>query len=585
MQTNTKQSPKRPRPFDRSMLFKVALFAIGGVLLVQLFLVQIVRHDYYRDEALAEHVKKFEIPAKRGTISLSDGYKATPVVLNETKYLVYADPKFIQDADTAANQLQSVVGGKKEDIKQLLSSNSRYVILAKKIDETQSKRTEELKIKGVGLKEMSVRSYPQGTVAAHVLGFVNDDGQGQYGFEEYYNEQLVGKSGQQKIITDVNGVPLAINNDSVQTQPAPGSDVTLTLDIRLQRIIEEKLKAGVERTQAEGGSAILLDPNTGQVKAMANYPTFDPSQFANQQNLDVFMNTAISKAWEPGSVMKPLMLATAMQEGAVTRNTTYFDPGYKHIADTTVTNAHNYGARTMTMDDILTKSLNTGAVQLIQSLGGGQITEAARQTWYTYLTTHFMFNKTTGIELASEQAGDVIPPEDNGAGINVTYANMTFGQGLTVTPLQLVAAYSALVNGGTYYQPTVIAEYTKDGDAVRQEPKVVNDNVVSDQVSAEVKDILRKTLEENNKPALRAGYTLGAKSGTAEVADGQGNYREDLYNGAYVGYIEGKKLEYVMIVRLDKPKTSGFASRQAAIVWAEMSNEIISSIAIEPKGQ
>ena len=177
----------------------------------------------------------------------------------------------------------------------------------------------------------------------------------------------------------------------------------------------------------------------------------------------------------------------------------------------------------------------------------------------------------------------MIPPEDNGAGINVTYANMAFGQGLTVTPIQLAAAYSALVNGGTYYQPSIVAE-TKQGSAVtKTEPKIVKSDVISPEVSAQVKDILRKTLEENNKPAVRAGYTLGAKSGTAEEADGNGNYREDLYNGAYIGYIEGKKLEYVMIVRLDEPKTSGFASRQAAIVWAEISNEILNSIAIEPK--
>jgi stage V sporulation protein D (sporulation-specific penicillin-binding protein) len=430
---------------------------------------------------------------------------------------------------------------------------------------------------------MSVRSYPQGTVAAHVLGFVNDDGQGQYGIEQFYNEKLTGKSGQQKIITDVNGIPLAINNDSVQTQPDAGSDVTLSLDIRLQRILEEKLKAGVDRTQSKHGSAIIIDPNTGQIKAMANYPTFDPSQFANQQDQSLFTNTAISIAWEPGSVMKPLMLSTALQEGSVTRSTSYFDPGYKKIADTTVTNAVNYGARTMTMDDILTKSLNTGAVHLFQSLGGGQITDGARQTWYDYITMHYMFNKPTGIELANEQPGSVIPPEDNGAGINVTYANMAFGQGLTVTPIQLAAAYSALVNGGTYYQPSIVAE-TKQGSAItKSEPKIVKSDVISPEVSAQVKDILRKTLEENNKPAVRAGYTLGAKSGTAEVADGNGNYREDLYNGAYIGYIEGKKLEYVMIVRLDEPKTSGFASRQAAIVWAEISNEILNSIAIEPK--
>lgn len=583
MQTNKKQH--KTTNLDRSTVFKFGLYAIGAILLVQLFLVQIIRHDYYRAEALAEHVKKFEIPAKRGVISLSDGYSATPVVLNEKKFLVYADPKFIQNTEAAAKQLQEVVGGNADDIKNLLTTTSRYVVVAKKIDEAQSKRVEDLKIKGVGLKEISVRSYPQGTVAAHVLGFVNDDGVGQYGFEEYFNKELTGKSGQQKIITDVNGVPLAINNESVQTQPDPGSDVTLSLDIRLQRIVEEQLKAGVDRTQAKRGSAVLIDPNNGEIKAMANYPTFDPSQFASQADLSVFTNTAVSRAWEPGSVMKPLMLATALQEGAVTRNTSYFDPGYKKIADTTVTNAHSYGARTMTIDDIITKSLNTGAVHLMQSLGGGDITEASRQTWYEYLTNHFMFNKTTGIELANEQPGGVIPPQDNGAGINVTYANMAFGQGLTITPIQLAAAYAALVNGGTYYQPTVIEEYKKDGTSVKQEPKVVRSDVVSSEVSAQVKDILRESLEENYKPAIRAGYTLGAKSGTAELSDGQGNYREDAYDGAYVGYIEGKKLEYVMVVRLDEPKTSGFASRQATIVWGDISNEIINSIAIEPKIQ
>lgn len=579
------QQSKKPRTtqYDRSTLLKAGLFTIGAILLLQLFIVQIVRHDYYNAQAFAEHVKKFELPALRGTISLSDGYGATPVVLNEPKYIVYADPKFIQNSQDAAERLQAIIGGDKKEIQQLLAGDNRYVVLAKRIDEQQAKRIEDIKIKGVGLKKISVRSYPQGSVAAHVLGFVNDDGQGQYGFEQYYNEQLKGKSGQQKIVTDVNGVPLAINNDSVQTQPSPGADVTLSLDIRLQRIVEEQLKAGVERTQSKQGSAIIINPNDGQIKAMANYPTFDPAQYATQTDQAVFTNTAISSAWEPGSVMKPIMLATALQEGAVTRATSFFDPGFKKISDTTVTNAINFGARTMTMDDILTKSLNTGAVHLIQSLGGGQITDASRQKWYTYLTEHFMFKRPTGIELANEQSGTIIPPEENGAGINVTYANMSFGQGLTITPMQLAAAYAALVNGGQYYQPTVIAETNENGTVTKQPAKVSNAQVVSPEVSAQVKDILRKTLEENNQPALRSGYLLGAKSGTAEVSDGQGNYRSDLYNGAYVGYIEGKKLEYVMVVRLDEPKTSGFASRQAAIIWADISNELLNSLAIEPK--
>ena len=580
MHANKHSSVKKR--FDRSLLFKVGLYSIGGILLLQLFVVQIVRHDYYKAQAFAEHVKKFEIPAERGTISLSDGYQAVPLVLNEKRFEVYADPKFIQNSEDAAEQLQQVIGGDAKEIKDVLNTDSRYVILAKKIDEGQAKRVEELKIKGVGLKEVSVRSYPQGSVAAHVLGFVNDDGDGQYGIEEYYNEALSGESGQKKIITDVNGVPLAINNDSVQTQPAPGEDVTLSLDIRLQRILEEKLKAGVERTQSLKGSALLLDPNTGQIKAMANFPTYDPTKYAEQTDLSVFTNTAISTAWEPGSIMKPIMMSTAFDVGALNRSASYYDPGYKNIGDRTVTNAINYGARTMSMDDILTKSLNTGAVHLLESIGGGDITLSARQTWHEYLTNHYMFNKPTGIELANEQNGVVYPP-DEADGAAVRYSNMAFGQGLTVTPIQVAAAYAALVNGGTYYKPTIIAATEKDGVVSKHEPEVIKSNVISPSVSAEIKDILKKTLEINNKAAVRGGYALGAKSGTAEIADESGNYKTNAYNGAYIGYIEGKKLEYILFVRLDEPKTSGFASFQASKVWAEISNEMINSIAIAPK--
>lgn len=582
---NNQSTPKnKDNKFDRSLLLKGGLFALGFILVGQLFIVQIVKHDYYQKEALAEHVKKFEIPAERGAIYLSNGYQRTPLVLNEPRYIVYADPYFIVDVDEASSQLQSVIGGERQDIKDLLELDNRYVVLKKKLTKDHAERVIDLKIKGVGLEEVKVRTYPQGSIAAHVLGFVNDDGVGQYGIESYLNDELSGEPGLKNEITDVNGTPLAINNDiTTKNDPVPGKDVELSIDIRLQQILEEKLAAAVERTSSEKGSAVLVDPKTGQIKAMANVPTYNPADYSKIEDLSIFTNTAVTRAWEPGSVMKPITMSAAFNEGKLSRNNSYYDAGYVKAGDTTITNAINYGAQTMTIDDVITKSLNTGAVYLYKSLGGNTYNEQARNTWFDYLTNHYGFNKITGVELANEQPGFVKPPKDDGAGIDVSYANSAFGQGVTITPLQLAAAYSALVNGGTYYKPTVVGAKNIDGEFVANEPIIVNDNVISDTVSGDIKDLLHKSLKINNKRADREGYVLGAKSGTAQVSDGDGNYKEDRYNGAYVGFLEGKELEYVLVTRLDEPKTSGFASFQAGIVWSEITNEIINTIAIEPK--
>lgn len=584
---NQNQKTNKFSRFDRSQLFRIGLYGVGAVLVAQLFYIQIIKHDYYNGQALAEHVKKFEVPAERGAIYVTDGYQRLPLVLNEKRYTVYADPKFIQDSAKAAEQLVGVIGGDRQQIEDLLKTDSRYVILAKKLNADVADRVKELDLKGVGLDETLVRTYPQGQLAAHVLGFVNDDGQGQYGVESYLNNELAGQSGQKNEITDVRGTPLAINNDvSGANDPVPGKDIELTIDIRLQQIAENKLKEAVERTKSEKGSVVIIDPKNGEVKAMANFPTYNPAEFSKVEDLSVFTSTAISRAWEPGSVMKPLTMSAAFNEGKLSRNNSYYDSGYVKAGDTTITNAINYGAQTMTIDDVITKSLNTGAVYLYKSLGGGNYNETARNTWFEYLANHYMFNKLTGIELANEQPGFVKPPKDDGAGIDVTYANMAFGQGLTVTPIQLAAAYSALVNGGTYYKPTVVkAKSDNSVDFEASGPNIVKDKVISESVSSEIKDLLHKSLKINNTRADREGegYILGAKSGTAQVSDGNGNYKENAYNGAYVGYLEGKELEYVVVTRLDEPKTSGFASFQAGILWADITNEIINNVAIEPR--
>jgi cell division protein FtsI/penicillin-binding protein 2 len=377
---------------------------------------------------------------------------------------------------------------------------------------------------------------------------------------------------------------LALNNDTVIEQATPGDDVYTTIDLGIQQTAEEALKNGVDKLNAIKGSAIVLEADTGAVKAIANYPSFDPTNFSNVKDASVFVNTATAQAWEPGSVLKPLLMAASFNEGKTNPGTTYFDSGSEKVADRIITNSLPWGAQTMGMQDIISKSLNTGAVYLLKTLGAGEINQSAREKYYEYLTEHFMFGKSTNIEQAGEASGIIQDPID-GYGRDVTYANMAFGQGMTTTPIQLAAAYAALVNGGTYYQPTLIAaNSSNDGEAVSVTPKVVKEGVVSKKVSSQIRTLLKKGLEDNNFSAIRAGYNLGAKSGTAQIADGNGNYKKDAYNGVYVGYFGGDMPKYVMLVRLDEPKTSGFASAEAAKVWSEISNDILDNYPI-PKAK
>jgi cell division protein FtsI/penicillin-binding protein 2 len=575
------QKPVKTNRIDRVQILKVCLFIFGAIFISRLFYVQIIRHDFYSAQALAEHTKKYEIPAPRGLIMLQDGSKTSYIVLNEKRNLVYADPKYIADSSDAAKKITAILGGNESDLQKKLSSNSRYVILAKKIPVDQGSRLKDLKVKGVYFKDVSVRTYPQSTLAAQLLGFVNADGQGQYGLEGYLDSELSGKNGIQKAVTDVNGVPLAINNDNVAKQAQAGDDVTLTIDLGMQRLVEDKLKEGVDSTKAASGNAVLIDVTDGSIKAMANYPTYDPNSYEKVSDQRLFTNNVVTGAWEPGSVMKPLLIAAAFNENKISPDFSYFDQTYVQIQDRKITNALNYGAQTMTVFNILQKSLNTGAVTVLKQFGGGEITLQARQQWYSYLMEHYQFGKKTGIEQNGEAAGYVAKP-DEGDAQDVRYANMAFGQGLTVTPLQIAAAYVPIANGGTYFKPHLVSTITKNGVS---QPFAENKGtrVLSQSSADEVRVLIQKTLEANNRAAVRDGYILGAKSGSAQVAGNNGTYLENVTDGVYIGYMGGDVAKYVLLVRLDDPKTDQFASTSAARTWATISNGLIDNYSIQPK--
>ncbi len=566
----------------------IGVFVIFGI---RLFYLQVLRHSYYTQAARVGQYKEYKIQPERGIIEAYDGKVAVPLVLNEKKYTVFADPKYIEDPASVSRDVAATIGGEASDYEVLMRADSRYQILKKKLDKTQKEKLDALKLKGVGTREESYRTYPQGSLAAHILGFVNDEGEGKYGVEQFFNEDLQGTPGELKAITDVQGVPLVANKDNIVVNPKSGSRVTLTMDMAMQRQLEDILKSGLEAAKSGSGSALIIEAKTGAVKAMSSYPTFNPAEFFNVEDANVFSNTNVTGPMEVGSIMKPLTTAAALNSGAVGANATFHDNRSVVIDGVTIRNVEEDGGTgTKGLKEILQLSLNTGATWLLQQMGGGEVNKQARERWYDYLTNHYQFGKTTGIELGGEgyELAGVVPDPNDGFGLNIQYANMSFGQGMTATTLQMASALSSIVNGGTYYKPRIVDQLTSSSGAVTKvEPKAVKSDVVSKGTSEEIIRLMQNVITKNKRvygmTREHSGYTIGGKTGTAQVPKPEGGYYEDRYNGTFMGFVGGSTPEYVIVVRVNEPKIGGYAgSKAAGPVFVRLAEMLIDNFGITP---
>jgi cell division protein FtsI/penicillin-binding protein 2 len=571
------------------------LLVVFGIFALRVFYLQVIRYDYYKHAALNDQLKQYTIPAERGIISAHLGDGTAPIVLNQKLYTLYADPSVVKHADTAAAKLQPIVGGNVDDIaKQLARKDTRYVVLKRKLTPDQSKKVLGYRLPGVGTQEQDYRTYPQGPLAAQVLGFVNNDDQGVYGVEQALNKQLQGTAGQLKAVTDINGVPLAASANNISTAPVPGKDLQLTIDVGVQAGVEKILQAAQEQYKSKSVSAVVMDIHTGAVKAMANYPSFDPANYGAVTEDALFRNTAVSTPIEPGSITKLFTTATSLQKGTITPSTTFYDPGSWAIDGAHVTDvAEDHSTGQQTVLSTLVKSLNTGATWQLMQLGGGQINNVARATLYDYFVNHFGLGQATGIEQGDgEEATGYVPrPADNGAGINLTYANVSFGQAYTATALQMVTGLSSLINGGTYYQPYLV-EQTTDGNGrvTKTQPRLVRQNVVSKQVSQDIIDLM----EQNNVEHIREGfgyldfgsrYSVGGKTGTAEIARPEGGYYTDRVNGTFLGFVGGDAPQYAIVVyNLEPANYGGFAGAGTGQpVFANIAHMLVNSFGVTPK--
>jgi cell division protein FtsI/penicillin-binding protein 2 len=557
---------------------------------LRLFYVQIIRHDHYVKAALSDQLKQYEIPAARGTIVAHQGNTTVPLVLNQTLYTIYADPSFIKDPEKVANSAALVLGGTADDyMPKLTKEGSRYQILAKKVSKAKKAQILTYKYPGIGAQEQNYRVYPDGAMAAQLLGFVNEEGKGVYGLEQAVNDKLAGLPGQLKAITDVHGVPLAANASNVSRPATPGKNLTLTLDLAIQKAAEDAVRASHKQTQAESVSAVVLDPSTGAVRAMANSPSYDPGNYGSVKDAKLFNNAAVTNSIEVGSTMKALTTAAAINQGVISQNTTYYDPASYVVDNYRITNIEEDGGPgKKSIGDLLNLSLNTGATWELMQMGGGQINAKARNAWYDYMTAHFLFGQRTGIEQGYESPGYVPKPKDNGAGINLTYANTTFGQAMTATPLQMVSALAAVVNGGPYYQPHLV-ESTTDatGKKTVTKPVIKQQHVVSARTSSQVIPLMNYVIEKHHfSPSFDLSrYSVGGKTGTAQIAV-PGGYDPDDYNGTYIGFVGGDKPQYVIAVFVIRPqKLAGpYAGTGAAQpIFGKLAHYLIDNSYVTPK--
>ena len=590
---NQQPAPTSVNPVQRVRLWYALILLVFGLFAVRLFYLQVIRHDYYKQAARSDQLKQYAVSAERGVITAHLGDSTVPVVMNQKLYTLYADPTIVKHPDDVAGQLQSILGGNGDDYKSLLGTKgTRYVILKKKLTESQSNKVIALKSPGVGTEEQDYRTYPQGTLAAQLLGFVNNDGRGVYGVEQALNKQLQGTAGLLKAVTDINGVPLAASPNNISTQPVPGDNVNLTIDVGLQANLEKILKAEQEKHQSKDVSAIIMDVHSGAIKAMANYPSYDPANYQNVSDPSLFQNASVTTPIEPGSITKLFTTATALQKGAVTPTTSFYDPGSWTVDGAKISDVeedHSTGEQTIL--STLDKSLNTGAAWMLMQIGGGQINAQARNTLYDYFTKHYGLGQATGIEQGYEAAGYVPKPVDTGSGINLTYGEMSFGQAYTATALQIVSGFSSLVNGGTYYQPHLVDQYTTAGGKVTTAaPQVVQRNVVSKQVSDEMVSLL----ERNNTNHIHEGFTylnfgpnysIGGKTGTAEIADPAGGYFTNKNNGTYVGFVGGDNPQYAIVVyNMEPSHYGGFAGAATGqTVFGDIAHMVVNDFGVTPK--
>lgn len=575
---------------NRSQLFRWFLLVIMGLFVIRLFYLQIIQHDIYVGLADQEQLKRLVIPAKRGEIyALSNG-SPVPLVKNQTVYTVFVDPSEVTKPDDVEALIKNVAGGntvgdmgKKIRESKIGDKTIRYQKLATGLSYKQAKLIKDKGLHGVGLQSTIARVYPEGSLASQTLGFVDANGNGAYGIEQGMDSKLKGKDGLLQSVTDVSNVPLTIGKDNVNIPPKDGQNVVLSIDRNVQAYTQAAVARGAKQSGAESVSAIVMDAQTGRVMAMANTPTYNPSNYGDVKDLNVFNNDVVSSPYEPGSVMKTFTIATAMDKGVIEPTSRFYNTDSVRVNDFTIHNAELGHTGNITYQDVLNYSLNTGSVEALKQIGGSETINAkARSTLYDYFYNRFRLGRSSGIEVAGENPGGLISPEEQ-EGNAIRYANMTFGQGLDVTMLQVTAGFCSLVNGGTYRAPSVVAGTMQNGQF---EPSSIpaGQRVVGKPAAEKMREMVHQVRQLSMFTGGDKGYYVGGKTGTSQaIVNGRYVFSQTI--GTYIGFGGSKEqTKYVIMVRVSGKNRQFTGGTDAKPVFTDISNWLLRYLKVQPKG-
>lgn len=557
----------------RISLVLVVICVAFGAISIRLFQKQVINYKHYQELAYNQRYKENKIQPARGIIYVEDIHgQRYPLVTNKTFWSVMVIPNQITDKEKVATEIGNIIEMDPELILDELNSNKVYIPpLKRKLSDAQSDAIEKLALDGVVLIPEVYRDYPEGSMGAKFLGFVNAEGEGSYGIEGYLNDVLKGKEGRVVSERDILGRQITVA-DSKVILPKNGKDVVLTVDRVIQFIAENEIKAAVERHKADSGSVMIMDVKSGGILALAEYPSYEPAKYTEVKDYNLFQCMATSDAYEPGSVFKALAMAAAVDAGAVTPDTgAYFEANVK-VDGETIWNSQKsaYGYETMTQ--VLENSDNVGMVWMVDRLG--------KDKFYDYLN-NFGFGKITGIEIQGESMGMM---QDINTVPRVGVATMSFGQGITTTEVQLLQAIGAIANEGVMIQPHMVKEYIdKDGKVQKIEPKIVG-KVVSQKSASDIGQMMMSVAERGHgKQARVKGYRIGGKTGTAQIPMKEGyGYYTDKFTGSFIGYGPIDNPLFAMIVRINVPKDVIWAESTAAPVFGNIAKGIIDYYQLPP---
>lgn len=565
-QTQTQnQSPQLEFFNQRLPVVIIGMVIASGILLMKLISFQQISAEVVA-ELRPDYNRTINLASARGIIYDHSGQR---LAVNTLEYRIGISPNLVSDPQRVTTQLASILNLDELTVFQKVTSDEPWELLAAPVSAEVGQKIEEIKQDGLSaltIDKIPRRSYPQGTLAAQILGFVSGDLKGYYGVEGKFQDQLAGRP-RSEIISNI---PFDVPTDQEADR---GADIYLTIDRDIQYLIESELSLAVSQTGAKGGTIIVMNPRNGDILGMASWPSFDPNSYEDVQAAD-WNNPAVSQQYEPGSIMKVITIASALDKGVITPDFTYNDQGRLDVGGVTVFNWDRGAHGLVDTTGILVNSYNVGAATVALMMGPND--------FYTYFTK-FGFGRLTGVNLQGEAGGTMYVPGDS----NWSESNLgtnSFGQGISVTPLQMITAVSAIANDGLMMQPNIVQKIVR-GDQVSYSQPIALGRPISAETAHIVRDMMVAVVRDGlDDKATLPGYTLAGKTGTAEIPTPVG-YRSDAFIMSFIGFLPADDPQVIILIKLDEPTTGQFASQVVAPLFPHLAERLVVLMEIPPDSE